>query len=46
MEFTRVEDEPDVHFAHKKGFIAKSSASEIDRLKELLEKAFVAESTI
>jgi hypothetical protein len=41
MEFTRVEDEADVHFAHKKGFIAKTSASTNERLKELLEKAFL-----
>jgi hypothetical protein len=43
MEFTRVENEEDVHFEHKKGFIAKTSASETGRLKELLEKAWMEE---
>lgn len=40
MEFTRVEDEEDVHFTHKKGFIAKTSANEIPRLRELLDAAW------
>lgn len=44
MEFTRVEEEADVHFAHKKGFIAKTSASESERLKELLEMAWTSAS--
>ncbi|MDA0345839.1 MAG: MYG1 family protein [Verrucomicrobia bacterium] len=40
LEFTKIEAEADVHFAHKKGFVAKSSATEIDRLKELLQMAW------
>lgn len=35
-DFTRIEKEPDVHFAHARGFVAKTSASEISRVKELL----------
>jgi hypothetical protein len=38
-DFTRIEQEPDVHFAHARGFVAKTSASEIGRLKELLTLA-------
>lgn len=40
MEFTRVGDEPDVHFAHNKGFIAKTSANQIDRLKLLINQSW------
>ncbi|MFT6239715.1 MAG: hypothetical protein ACJAQT_001796 [Akkermansiaceae bacterium] len=43
MEFTKVGEEDDVHFAHNKGFIAKTSASETGRLKELLEMVWVGE---
>lgn len=35
-DFTRIEKEPEVHFAHARGFVAKTSASEISRVKELL----------
>ena len=42
MEFTKVGEEADVHFAHNKGFIAKTSASETGRLKELLEMVWTA----
>lgn len=41
MEFTRIGEEADVHFAHARGFVAKTSASEVERLKMLLEQAFV-----
>ena len=41
MEFTRVGEEADVHFAHNKGFIAKTSASEVERLKILLNQAWI-----
>jgi hypothetical protein len=37
--FTRIESQPDVHFAHARGFVAKTSASELTRLKELLRLA-------
>ena len=40
MEYTRIKDEPDVHFAHNKGFIAKVTATEVARLKELVEKSW------
>ena len=43
FDFTRIEKEPDVHFAHKRGFVAKSSATEVPRLKELLAVARAAE---
>jgi hypothetical protein len=35
-DFTRIEKEPDVHFAHARGFVAKTSATEINRVRELL----------
>jgi hypothetical protein len=40
-DFTRIDKEPDVHFAHARGFVAKTSASEIDRVKALLALAKV-----
>lgn len=40
-DFTRIEKEPDVHFAHARGFVAKTSATEINRVKELLHLARV-----
>jgi hypothetical protein len=40
-DFTRIEKEPDVHFAHARGFVAKTSASEISRVSELLGLARV-----
>lgn len=36
FDFTRIEAEDDVHFAHARGFVAKTSASGEDRLRELL----------
>lgn len=42
LDFTRIEDEADIHFAHKQGFIAKTSAKDSTRLKQLTEKAFLA----
>jgi len=41
MEFTRIGDEVDVHFAHKKGFIAKTSSADTDRLKVLLNQSWI-----
>ena len=40
LDFTRIEEEADVHFAHKQGFIAKTSATDVDRLRHLLAQAF------
>jgi len=42
FDFTRVGDEPDVHFAHARGFVAKSSATEPGRIRELLAKSWKA----
>lgn len=41
LDFTRIEDQPDVHFAHKQGFIAKTSTNDSERLKSLVATAFV-----
>lgn len=40
-DFTRIDKQPDVHFAHARGFVAKTSAAEIRRVKELLGLARV-----
>ncbi len=40
LDFSRVEGQPDVHFAHKSGFMCKTSASEPARLKELVAMAW------
>ncbi len=40
LEFTKVSDCDDVHFAHNAGFIAKTSATDEERLKELLKMAW------
>ena len=39
LDFTRITDEADVHFAHLRGFVAKTSATEPKRLRELLKIA-------
>lgn len=36
LDFTRITDEADVHFAHLRGFVAKTSATEPKRLRELI----------
>ncbi len=41
FDFTRIEAEADVHFAHARGFVAKSSATDLGRLRELLGLAKV-----
>ena len=40
FDFTRVDEEPDIHFAHARGFVAKTSATDLDRLKSLLAKSW------
>lgn len=40
FDFTRVGGEPDVHFAHARGFVAKSSATDPGRIRELLAKSW------
>lgn len=39
LDFTRIAAESDVHFAHARGFVAKTSAAEPLRLRELLALA-------
>lgn len=39
VNFSQIVEEEDVHFAHARGFVAKTGASEIDRLKALLKLA-------
>jgi hypothetical protein len=36
LDFTRIQHEPDVHFAHKQGFIAKTSATDPEELRKLV----------
>ncbi len=40
LDFTRIQDEPDVHFAHARGFVAKTSATSSERLIELLAQSW------
>lgn len=39
LDFTRIAGHPEVHFAHARGFVAKTTASEVGTLRGLLEKA-------
>lgn len=41
LNFSQIEDQDDVRFAHKRGFVAKVEATDPDRLKELLGLAVV-----
>jgi hypothetical protein len=41
LNFTLIESEPDVHFAHKQGFVAKTTATDPQRLKQLISMARV-----
>ncbi|MBK1882296.1 MYG1 family protein [Luteolibacter pohnpeiensis] len=41
LDFTRIQEAEDVHFAHARGFVAKTSATEPDRLKDLLRQSWV-----
>ena len=40
MDFSKVEGEADVHFAHARGFIAKTSAVNKERLQEMLIQSY------
>ena len=40
LDFTRISGEPDVHFAHARGFVAKTSATDPQRLRQLVGLAF------
>lgn len=44
MDFAQISEEPDVHFAHARGFVAKTSATSRDRIRELLMKSRVLSS--
>lgn len=41
LEFTKISTEMDVHFAHNAGFIAKTQATNLSRLRELLARCWV-----
>ena len=41
LNFSQIESQPDVRFAHKRGFVAKVNTSDPVRLKELLKLAIV-----
>jgi hypothetical protein len=40
LDFTRIENHDDVHFAHARGFVAKTSATCPDRLRDLLRQSW------
>jgi hypothetical protein len=40
LDFSRVQDEQDVHFAHTSGFMCKTTATERGRLKSLVHAAW------
>ncbi len=42
LDFTMIEQCEDVHFAHPRGFVAKTSATEESRLRELLVASWTA----
>jgi hypothetical protein len=41
LDFSRLKDEQDVHFAHASGFMCKTTATAPERLKELLAGAWI-----
>ena len=40
LDFRKIEDEDDVHFTHAHGFIAKTSSTDYERVKTLVQYAF------
>jgi hypothetical protein len=40
LDFTRIEGCEDVHFAHARGFVAKTSATDPARLRQLLSQSW------
>lgn len=42
LDFRRLQNEKDIHFAHIQGFIAKTSSTDYERLKQLVLNAFVS----
>ncbi len=43
LDFSRVEDQPDVEFAHKSGFMCKTSATDEGRLRALILAGWIDE---
>ena len=41
LDFTRIESSADVHFAHARGFVAKTSATDPARLRQLLGQSWI-----
>lgn len=41
LDFSRVSDQPDVHFAHSSGFMCKTTATDPTRLKSLIMAAWL-----
>jgi hypothetical protein len=41
LDFTRIAEQEDVHFAHARGFVAKTSATSLERLRQLVALARV-----
>lgn len=41
LDFTRLENQPGVHFTHARGFVAKTSVTDVAELKALLARAAV-----
>ncbi|KRP37858.1 MAG: hypothetical protein ABS34_00735 [Opitutaceae bacterium BACL24 MAG-120322-bin51] len=46
MDFSPLEAETDVHFAHARGFIAKTSSADVERLKVLVNSAYVGSNSL
>jgi hypothetical protein len=46
LDFTRIADRPEVHFAHARGFVAKTSTTDPTQLKTLLSLAGVTSSNV
>ena len=36
LDFSRLADQPEIHFAHNRGFLAKTCSTDIQRLKKLV----------
>jgi hypothetical protein len=45
LDFTQISENEDVHFAHARGFVAKTSATDQGRLKELVRQAYVVSAS-
>lgn len=45
LDFSQVKEEPDVHFAHKSGFMCKTSATDQERLRALITRAWLPKPT-